>query len=166
MDHQAIAQLLGNYGEFIGSIVVLATLVYLVIQVRQNTKVLETQTLESVMTGFNDLNMRVAESSELAALLAQGRVDPSTLAEVDQLRLTSVYRSYANHWLKLLRLRERGVLSEADWARFGLEAAQSFEHAGWRQFRIENRVFEDLYEELEKLDGPPVSRTTFGRVER
>ena len=37
MDHQAFAQLLGNYGEFLGSIAVFATLVYLAVQVR-NTK--------------------------------------------------------------------------------------------------------------------------------
>ena len=34
MDHQAIAQLLGNYGEFISSFAVLATLVVLVVQVK------------------------------------------------------------------------------------------------------------------------------------
>ncbi len=38
MDHQAIAQLLGNYGEFVGAIVVVITLGYLVVQVNQNTK--------------------------------------------------------------------------------------------------------------------------------
>lgn len=37
MDHQAFAQLLGNYGEFLGAIAVFATLVYLAIQIRQNT---------------------------------------------------------------------------------------------------------------------------------
>jgi hypothetical protein len=34
MDHQTFAQLLGNYGEFISSFAVLATLVILVVQVR------------------------------------------------------------------------------------------------------------------------------------
>ena len=38
MDHQAFAQLLGNYGEFFGAIGVVATLVYLAAQIRQNTK--------------------------------------------------------------------------------------------------------------------------------
>ena len=42
MDHQAIAQLLGNYGEFVGAIVVVITLGYLVVQVNQNTKALKT----------------------------------------------------------------------------------------------------------------------------
>ena len=38
MDHQEIAQLLGNYGEFFGSIVLIATLIYLSVQIRQHTK--------------------------------------------------------------------------------------------------------------------------------
>ena len=37
MNHQELAQLLGNYGEFFGSVAVVATLIYLAIQVRQNT---------------------------------------------------------------------------------------------------------------------------------
>ena len=38
MDHQSFAQLLGNYGEFIGAIGVVVTLGYLAIQIRQNTR--------------------------------------------------------------------------------------------------------------------------------
>ena len=34
MDHQAFAQLLGNYGEFVGAVAVVATLIYLALQVR------------------------------------------------------------------------------------------------------------------------------------
>ena len=36
MDHQTFAQLLGNYGEFVGAIAVVATLVYLARQVRDS----------------------------------------------------------------------------------------------------------------------------------
>ena len=38
MDHQAFAQLLGNYGEFVGAIAVVATLIYLAIQVRHSAR--------------------------------------------------------------------------------------------------------------------------------
>ncbi len=37
MEHQAFAQMLGNYEEFIGAIGVVVTLGYLAIQIRQNT---------------------------------------------------------------------------------------------------------------------------------
>ena len=36
MDHQAFAQLLGNYGEFVGAVAVVATLAYLAVQVRHS----------------------------------------------------------------------------------------------------------------------------------
>jgi hypothetical protein len=49
MDHQAFAQMLGNYGEFVGAIAVVSTLFYLAVQVRHskdaveaNTRLLET----------------------------------------------------------------------------------------------------------------------------
>ena len=40
-----ISQLLGNYGEFIGAIAVVSTLIYLSIQVRANTRSTRSQTL-------------------------------------------------------------------------------------------------------------------------
>jgi hypothetical protein len=43
MDHQAFAQLLGNYGEFVGAVAVVATLIYLTIQIRQNNLMLRRQ---------------------------------------------------------------------------------------------------------------------------
>lgn len=36
MDHREIAQILGNYGEFVGAIAVVVTLVFLTMQVRQS----------------------------------------------------------------------------------------------------------------------------------
>jgi hypothetical protein len=36
MDHQTFAELLGNYGEFVGSVAVVVTLVYLSRQIREN----------------------------------------------------------------------------------------------------------------------------------
>ena len=44
MDHQAFAQLLGNYGEFVGAIAVFATLIYLSIQVKHSKQATEANT--------------------------------------------------------------------------------------------------------------------------
>lgn len=63
MDHQAFAQLLGNYGEFVGAIAVVITLVYLAFQIRQNTNSLNAGSIyksaelssnsEVALTGYN-----------------------------------------------------------------------------------------------------------------
>jgi hypothetical protein len=53
MDHHAFAQLLGNYGEFVGAVAVLVTLAYLAAQIRQNTKSMdETRELALVDSYF------------------------------------------------------------------------------------------------------------------
>ena len=48
MDHLTFAQLLGNYGEFIGAVAVVVTLVYLAAQIRQNTKQLASSSLQAL----------------------------------------------------------------------------------------------------------------------
>lgn len=45
MDHQAFSLLLGSYGEFVGAVAVVATLIYLALQVRQNTRALRFNTV-------------------------------------------------------------------------------------------------------------------------
>jgi len=44
MDHQAFAQLLGNYGEFLGAIAVVITLAYLAVQIRHSKIALDANT--------------------------------------------------------------------------------------------------------------------------
>ena len=44
MDHVTFAQLLGNYGEFVGAIAVVATLFYLALQVRHSSEATEANT--------------------------------------------------------------------------------------------------------------------------
>jgi len=52
MDHQAFAQLLGNYGELFGAIAVVATLAYLAVQVRQNKDATLASTHRDVSLGL------------------------------------------------------------------------------------------------------------------
>ncbi len=68
MDFRAVVELLGNLGEFLGSIAVLATLVYLSIQVRQARK------LATLNAAQQRADARM--SSSLAS------VDPSKLSEL------------------------------------------------------------------------------------
>ena len=66
MDHQAFAQLLGNYGEFIGSIAVLATLIYLAFQIRQNTAQLASASLQAMADRMENKLLFVAGNPEFS----------------------------------------------------------------------------------------------------
>ena len=61
-------ELLGNLGEFVGSIAVLATLVYLAVQVRQTRDVVVASTHQARSDSGRDITLSMAASAELAEL--------------------------------------------------------------------------------------------------
>ena len=78
MDHQAFAQLLGNYGEFIGSVAVLGTLIYLAIQIRHSKELIEknhaialSQVQQARADSGRDINLLLSDSTHLATLVAE-----------------------------------------------------------------------------------------------
>jgi len=142
---------IGAIGEVAGAIAVFATLLYLAIQIRQSTRAATTQTYDSVISGFNDLNTVISGNSELAELFTNGLYDPELLTRYQSVQFTFQFRSYANQWLKLLRLYEQGVLEESEWTRFGTEAAQMFSTPGGKVFCEENGVFQDLYQAVDRF---------------
>lgn len=148
---------IGAIGEIVGALAVVVTLVYMVIQIRQNTAAVATATYESTMTGFNDINVVVASDPELASLLDRGTQNPDELSAQEVTQFNFLLRCYANQWWKLLKLHERGSLSEDDWSVFAREAAQFLDQPGCRPFREQNALFADLYAELDKHKGSVIS---------
>ena len=158
MNWEAIAAV----GEILGATAVLVTLIYLAVQIRQNTATVATATYESVMTGFNDVNVVVASHPALASLLDRGSQDPNLLNAEETVQLNFLLRCYANQWWKLFKLHERGNLPASEWSVFAREAAQFFEQPGCRPFRVDNALFADLYIELDKYKGAKMSNFGFG----
>ena len=85
MDHQSFAQLLGNYGEFVGAIAVVVTLAYLAVQVKHgkeateaNTKSLNLQAYQSWQAANMQINMGMSNLSQ-SEIVARGNADSSNL---------------------------------------------------------------------------------------
>lgn len=77
MDLMSTAQLLGNFGEFIGSIAVLGTLVYLAIQIRHSRELLEknhaialSQVQQARADSGRDQWLLLSDSTHLASVVA------------------------------------------------------------------------------------------------
>ena len=63
---------LGNIGEFVGAIAVIATLIYLTVQIRQNSRSISTSAYNEVLGQTFDLNLRLAQDSEFSSFLQRG----------------------------------------------------------------------------------------------
>ena len=149
-------------GELVGAAAVLITLIYLAVQIRQNTEAVATSTYESVMTGFNEINVVVASHPGLASVLDRGCQNPSSLDAEAVVQFNFLLRCSANQWWKLFKLHERGSLPVTEWSIFAREAAQFFEQPGCKPFRAQNALFADLYTELDKYGGTGISDFGFG----
>ena len=94
MDHQAIAELLGNYGEFVGAIAVVVTLVYLVAQIKHSTKATRAASHHAITDSLNVGNIAQAQDPELAQIFLSGCEDRSTLTAVERQRFDMLMLSY------------------------------------------------------------------------
>ena len=72
---------LGNLGDFIGGIAVVATLIYLAVQVRQNTVALRTASRQEVVAGFRDYNRLFFHPGAIRAFELGLRRDPKMSEE-------------------------------------------------------------------------------------
>ena len=115
--------------ELVGTLAVIASLIYVAREVRQNTAMMRANASQS----WTDLNFQlsgpVAENRELAECWVKGENEFDQLDEVDQLRLIMYEWRALESWHHLFYLHEQGVLPEPQWRKL----LWVFENLGQRQ---------------------------------
>ena len=111
MSSMEIAQLLGNLGEFIGSIAIIVTLIYLAMQVRQNTNALHAQTRQSLLSAGQTELFAMMENPDI--MLAEMKTEPLTTQEHIRLGfwIAAAMRAREFAWLQY----QNGVIDEVQW---------------------------------------------------
>ena len=82
----------GAVGEILGAVAVVVTLVYLAIQLRQNTRALTSSTFHAVSSSMGQNMEILASDPALAALLIKAQSGPSALTEEERARFGFVMR--------------------------------------------------------------------------
>ena len=111
MDHQAFAQLLGNYGEFVGAIAVVVTLGYLALQIRQNTRTVSLNRGQAATAELSRVHEQIFGNAELANLIAQCRnPEAGELSPGDEERVRRFANYYVNVYASVDDASTRGEL--------------------------------------------------------
>jgi hypothetical protein len=113
---------LGSIGEFVGAVAVVVSLIYLAVQIRQNTHQLEHNAevlranaeLDSARLS-TDWNAQVAGDAELTEIWGAGLNDPSKLDATSVARMGMLLGSLFYRLEGLYRLHRRGFLPEESW---------------------------------------------------
>ena len=92
------SQLLGNYGEFVGAIAIVVTLIYLAMQLRQNTRAIQSSerayrsNLEVATNGrFFDFRRDIYSNPELRSIWIRGLFDPDLLTHNEWYSFTQFF---------------------------------------------------------------------------
>ena len=138
---------LGNIGEFIAAIAVVLSLIYLAVQIRQNTRSVRMASHYAVMSEFRT-NIRVlTQDPELASAYQAGLEHPDQLSDTDRARFGPLLKSLAAqaHYLTRLAVRDRERIrvldaNDVDW--IGLKNQRVVVHVGEKTYPIHRTLTE------------------------
>ena len=155
MDLMSTAQLLGNFGEFFGAIAVVATLMYLTVQVRQNTTMLRSQARRQVLEGVTTDTDRYLRPENLDVSMKQ--FEGETLTEQEGARARGLALSYLGNLEIQYHEIQDGTLDPIfeDTLRFRVSLVLDAGDSDWEQNRhFFTRKFQDYVEGLRKAGKP------------
>ena len=111
MDWEAI----GAGAEVVGAFCVIASLIYLAIQIRQNTESVRMASHQGLADQFQQKNLTVLQDAEVSDILMRGMQDPLSLSELERFRfelfLMALFRTYE----ELFQLSSKGLVDEDLW---------------------------------------------------
>jgi hypothetical protein len=154
---------IGAIAELLGAIGVIASLVYVGIQVRQNTRSVRAATYDAMVRTSGDFLSPLIEDPELAAAFERAvaswpEVDPRSRERVMYL-LTQLFRNWENAFFQW----KQGTLAQGLWAPWRRVILSYYHQPGLQEWwKVRKTAYSEEFQRyLESSEPPPVSiRTT------
>jgi hypothetical protein len=109
---------LGNLGEFLSGIVVIASLAYLAVQVRHNTRSLRTENYARALERISAIQSRLSQDSEFNERFSKGLIDLSQLSRNERVQFTwCLYELFGGQEF-LFHQSQAGAIPEEVWERW------------------------------------------------
>jgi hypothetical protein len=103
---------MGNFGDFVGGIAVIVTLLYLALQVRKNTNSVRAASRQEVVKSFRQWNRQIYEIDGLAEIVQVGMLRYPDLAQPDRAKYAAYMADHCLHFQSVFALYESNALEE------------------------------------------------------
>jgi len=152
---------LGNIGDFVGGIAVIITLIYLAVQVRQNTRSTRLASMQSAMLAAQNVGILPAQDRDLARVVRVGLARPDELTEDE-------YQQFRYFLMNMLRVHEdmfvqhrAGVVDDETWMARSSSLRTIFSMPGGRRVWNSSNAYRDdfrawMESELRHEESPAV----------
>ena len=134
---------LGNLGDFIGGIAVVITLLYLAVQVRQNTRAIRVASMQSSMLAAQNIGILPAQDRDLARVVRVGLITPDELDEDE-------FQQFRYFLMGMLRVHEdmfvqhrAGVVDDETWMARSSSLKTMFSMPGGRRIWEASSAYRD-----------------------
>jgi hypothetical protein len=131
---------IGAIGEVVGAIGVIATLVYLAAQIRQNSNVVRSATRQAISTAQTDVGFRLAGNPDLGAAVARWRVGEAASSPDEAARDDLVRRSILRMFENQYHQHKDGTFEDAMWAGYLETMTRIFSQPAFREWWSENQT--------------------------
>ena len=118
---------LGSIGNLIGAVAVVVSLVYLAIQVRQNTRAVRASTERAIFAQNMDFDRALVSDPELNRIWILGRAKPDQLTEEQTQRFRRLMSMYYRHFENLYFQHQDALVGDRvfdAWRTIGLELSK------------------------------------------
>ena len=106
---------LGNIGELVAAVGVIASLIYLALQIRQNTKAVRRSSHQSAVEGFTNVNSILLQDSEATQIVTTGLQHPEELDANELTRFERWVGSLLAHMENLFFQHRDGIIEIERW---------------------------------------------------
>jgi hypothetical protein len=144
---------IGAIAEVLGACAVFLTLVYLAVQIRQNTTALQSAASQSIHENFAEWYSRTQSDPELLDLSIRGMEDYACLTQTERAQFIGLFMSFCIHMQNAFYKWREGSLSPELWRGWEFVSLNIFATPGGKQFWNERRyLFADAFQEYVKDD--------------
>ncbi len=152
----------GAIGEIVGAIAVVATLMYLARQMKQNSSALRSTTAQSANEmAISVFNPIAANKDGLADIVLRGLQDPNTLSALEMARFTAHWQASFFTWQNWFYQNKKGDFDDGMFSGFSLLFTEVLRTPGLQDFWSHRRQFFSKefrdYLEIELLSTEPLS---------
>jgi hypothetical protein len=106
---------LANIGQVIGAVAVVVSLIYVAMQIRQNTSAVRAATAQSVHEHFANWYQLFAADASLAAVAVKGLKEYASLSETEKARFVAMFMSFLSYSQNAFLKWRQGLLAPSLW---------------------------------------------------